>query len=99
MARHPGRPLGASFVALGLLLVFATLAPAPSSFTGVVKDSAGALLPGVTVEAASPVLIEKTRSAVTDTTGSYRLADLRPGVYTLTFTLTGFSIVKREAIE
>src|SRR5689334_18062759 len=99
MARHPARPLGASFVALGLLLVFATVANAQSSFTGVVKDSSGAVLPGVTVEAASPVLIEKTRSAVTDTTGSYRLADLRPGVYTLTFGLQGFATVKREGVE
>ena len=60
------------------------------------KDASGAVLPGVTVEAASPVLIEKVRSAVTDGTGQYRILDLRPGTYTVTFTLTGFGTVKRE---
>ena len=57
------------------------------------------MLPGVTVEAASPALIEKTRSTVTDGTGQYRLVDLRPGVYTVTVTLPGFSTVKRDGIE
>ena len=57
------------------------------------------MLPGVTVEAASPALIEKTRTAVTDGTGQYRIIDLRPGTYSLTFTLTGFNTVKRENIE
>jgi hypothetical protein len=70
-----------------------------SSITGVVKDASGAVLPGVTVEAASPVLIEKVRSAVTDGTGQYRILDLRPGTYTVTFTLTGFATVKREGFE
>ncbi len=59
----------------------------------------GAVLPGVTVEASSPALIEKTKSAVTDGTGQYRIIDLRPGTYEVTFTLTGFSTVKREGIE
>ena len=86
-------------LALACLCVAPASAFAQSTLTGVVKDTSGAVLPGVTVEAASPVLIEKMRSAVTDSTGSYRIVDLRPGVYTLTFTLTGFSIVKREAIE
>ena len=86
-------------LAVWLLVLTPAAAHAQSTFTGVVKDTSGAVLPGVTVEAASPVLIEKMRSAVTDSTGSYRIVDLRPGVYTLTFTLTGFSIVKREAIE
>ncbi len=57
------------------------------------------LLPGVTVEASSPALIEKTRSAVTDGSGQYRIVDLRPGTYTLVFTLPGFSIVRRDNIE
>src|SRR6185295_9093115 len=70
-----------------------------SSMTGVVRDTSGAVLPGVTVEAASPVLIEKVRTATTDGTGQYRLVDLRPGVYSVSFTLTGFSTVKREGIE
>ena len=72
---------------------------AQASIAGVVKDSSGAVLPGVTVEAASPALIEKTRTVVTDGTGQYRIVDLRPGTYTVTFTLSGFSTVKREGIE
>src|SRR5215467_6271163 len=70
-----------------------------ASVTGVVKDSSGAVLPGVTVELASPVLIEKTRTTVTDGSGLYRIIDLRPGTYSVTFTLTGFQTVKREGIE
>src|SRR5713101_1332040 len=66
---------------------------------GLVKDASGAVLPGVTVEAASPALIERVRTVVTDGQGLYRILDLRPGVYTVTFTLTGFSAVKREGIE
>lgn len=69
------------------------------SITGVVTDTSGAVLPGVTVEAASPALIEKARSVVTDGSGQYRIIDLRPGSYTVTFTLPGFSSVKREGIE
>src|SRR5262245_62884057 len=67
-----------------------------SAFTGVVKDTTGAVLPGVTLDAASPVLIEKTRSVITDERGSFRIVDLRPGIYTLTFSLPGFAMVKRE---
>src|SRR5204863_5044226 len=59
----------------------------------------GAVLPGVTVEAASDALIERTRSVVTDTQGTYKIIDLRPGVYTVTFTLAGFTTFKREAVE
>src|SRR4051812_28306024 len=89
----------------GLLLVLACLAMLPdtafaqASITGVVKDSSGAVLPGVTVEASSEVLIEKVRSAVTDGGGQYRIVDLRAGVYAVTFSLTGFSTVKREGVE
>ncbi len=72
---------------------------AQASIAGVVKDTSGAVLPGVTVEAASPVLIEKVRSIVTDDSGQYRIVDLRPGTYTVTFTLPGFTTVKREGIE
>src|SRR5437762_4555532 len=87
-------------VALGLaLLALPSIAHAQSTLTGVVKDSSGAVLPGVTVEAASPVLIEQTRSVATDATGGYRLTDLRPGTYTLTFALEGFSSVRREGLE
>jgi hypothetical protein len=69
------------------------------SITGVVRDPSGAVLPGVVVEATSPALIEKVRSVVTDGTGQYRIVDLRPGAYALTFTLSGFSTVKREGVE
>ena len=70
-----------------------------SSVAGVVKDASGGVLPGVTVEAASPALIEKVRSVVADGSGQYKIINLRPGVYTVTFTLTGFTAVRREGIE
>ena len=69
-----------------------------TAITGTVKDASGAVLPGVTVEAASPALIEKVRSVVTDERGEYRVVDLRPGAYTVTFTLPGFSVVRRDGI-
>src|SRR6185503_12328687 len=72
---------------------------AQATITGTVKDTSGALLPGVTVEASSPALIEKVRTAVSDGTGQYRIEDLRPGIYTVNFTLTGFSAFRREGIE
>ena len=90
---------------LRLLVAAVTLVLLPASLwaqaaiTGVVKDASGAVLPGVTVEAASPSLIERVRTAVTDPTGQYRIVDLRPGTYSVTFSLTGFSTVKREGIE
>ena len=76
-----------------------TAAFAQAVIAGSVKDASGAVLPGVTVEAASPALIEKVRAAVSDGTGQYRIEDLRPGTYTVTFTLPGFSTYKREGIE
>src|SRR5712692_3106153 len=86
-----------------LAFVVLLLLPVPlfaqASVTGTVRDASGAVLPGVTVEAASPALIEKTRAATTDGTGQYRIIDLKPGTYTLTFTLQGFASVKREAVE
>jgi hypothetical protein len=72
---------------------------AQASIAGVVRDASGAVLPGVTVEAASPALIERTKSAVSDGSGQYRIVDLRPGLYTVTFTLAGFNTVIREGIE
>jgi hypothetical protein len=72
---------------------------AQASIAGVVRDVSGAVLPGVTVEAASPALIEKVRTAVTDGNGVYRIIDLRPGLYTVTFTINGFSSVKQSGIE
>jgi hypothetical protein len=68
------------------------------SIAGLVRDTSGAVLPGVTVEAASPSLIEKVRTVVTDGEGRYNIVDLRPGTYTVTFTLAGFSTVRREGI-
>src|SRR6266436_5478724 len=84
---------------LAVLLVLPSLARAQAVIAGIVKDPSGAVLPGVTVEAASPALIEKVRSAVTDGSGQYRVIDLRPGTYTVTFSLTGFSTAKREGVE
>jgi hypothetical protein len=82
-----------------LLLAPAAWAQQRSGIAGVVRDTSGAVLPGVTVEAASPALIEKVRTGVTDGQGLYNIVDLRPGTYTVTFTLTGFSTVRREGIE
>src|ERR1700674_3804141 len=70
-----------------------------SGTAGVVKDTSGAVLPGVTVEAASPALIEKVRTVVTDGEGRYNIVDLRPGTYVVTFSLGGFHTVRREALE
>ena len=85
--------------ALAWLVLTPALAFAQSQITGTVKDVSGAVLPGVTVEASSPALIEQLRTAVTDASGQYRLVDLRPGVYAVTFKLPGFNTFKREAIE
>src|SRR2546429_8481316 len=81
------------------LVVFPASVWAQAAITGVVKDASGAILPGVTVEASSPALIEKVRTVVTDGTGQYRIVNLRPGTYAVTFTLTGFNVAKREGIE
>jgi hypothetical protein len=90
---------------LGLILIPAAVVLLPSlafaqgTLTGTVRDASGGVLPGVTVEAASPVLIEKVRTVVTDGSGQYRIIELNPGTYSLTFTLPGFATVKREAIQ
>src|SRR5262245_62472401 len=88
-----------SFVVALACLALPTTARAQSAIAGVVKDATCAVLPGVTVEAASPALIEKVRSVTTDANGAYKIENLRPGIYTLTFTLPGFSVVKKDAIE
>ena len=83
-----------------LCLVFTPAAAyAQASITGVVKDTSGAVLPGVTVEVASPALIEKVRTTVTDGSGAYQIIQLLPGTYTATFTLPGFNTTKRDGIE
>ncbi|MEQ1758943.1 MAG: carboxypeptidase regulatory-like domain-containing protein [Vicinamibacterales bacterium] len=93
-----------SIVKCSIACLFAVLVLAPSmayaqaSIAGTVKDTSGAVLPGVTVEAASPVLIEKVRTVVTDGNGRYQMIDLRPGAYSVTFTLGGFNTVKREGV-
>ena len=85
--------------ACALVLALPFTAFAQASLAGVVRDASGAVLPGVTAEASSPVLIEKVRSAVTDGTGRYTIPDLRPGTYRVTFTLPGFRTVVREGLE
>jgi len=84
--------------AIVICLVAPTAAWAQASFAGAVKDTSGAVLPGVGVEAASPALIEKVRTAVTDGSGRYRIEDLRPGTYTLTFALSGFVTLKHDGV-
>src|SRR6185503_19367591 len=93
------RSVRATTLLIGIRLLAPVAALAQSSVTGVVRDSSGGVLPGVTVEAASPALIEQARTVVTDAQGLYRIVDLRPGPYTVTFTLQGFTGVKRTGIE
>src|SRR5437016_12800703 len=86
-------------VALGCLLALPAAARAQSAIAGTVRDTSGAVLPGVTVEASSDALIEKTRSVVTNGQGQFTIVDLRPGVYSLAFSLPGFSGFKRDGVE
>jgi hypothetical protein len=83
---------------LALFLALPGIARAQAVIAGTVKDTSGAVLPGVTVEATSPVLIERVRSAVTDGSGRYRIEDLRPGTYELAFSLIGFTTTKRPDV-
>lgn len=85
--------------ALALCLLPSLAAAQTSAIAGEVKDTSGAVLPGVTVEVASPALIEKVRSATTDGSGRYSIPALRPGVYSVTFSLPGFNTIKREGVE
>ncbi len=93
------RALRTAVVVLSCVLVIPAVAYAQASIAGTVKDASGAVLPGVTVEAASPVLIEKTRTVVSDGSGNYRIENLRPGDYAVTFTLPGFSTVKLDNVS
>src|SRR5215212_2773876 len=93
------RVSAACVVLVGLFLLAPSAAFAQATITGVVKDASGAVLPGVTVEATSPDLIEKVRTATTDSDGQYRIAELRGGTYSLTFSLPGFSTVRRDDIQ
>ena len=91
-------PYRVALIATLLTLALARPALAQSAIAGVVRDSSGAVLPGVSMEAASAALIEGSRTTVTDNGGGYRIENLRPGVYSVTFTLTGFRTVKRDEI-
>ena len=84
--------------AAAVLLLAPAVAVAQSSIAGSVTDNTGGVLPGVTVEASSPVLIEGSRVVFTDGTGNYNIVDLRPGVYTVTFTLPGFGTQVRDEL-
>ena len=95
--KGPGQMVVAALLAVLLVpAVAAAQGIGAASIVGVVKDSSGGVLPGVTVEAASPVLIEKARATVTDDEGRYRIAELRPGTYSVSFTLAGFATFKRD---
>src|SRR5215204_3378224 len=88
------RTLLCSALCLGLpSFVFA------QSIAGTVRDTSGGVLPGVSVEAASPALIERSRSVVTDANGQYQIIDLRPGSYSITFMLPGFTTVLRQSVD
>jgi hypothetical protein len=89
----------ASIYAVLLVAILPSVAHAQSAIAGIAKDTSGAVLPGVTVEASSDVLIEKSRSVTTDGSGQYKIIDLRPGMYVVTFTLPGFQTFKREQVE
>jgi hypothetical protein len=88
-----------AMLTLVLVVVFPTVARAQSAIAGTVKDASGALLPGVTVEASSPVLIEKLRTVTTNERGQFTIVDLRPGVYRVTFSLAGFNMFIRDGLE
>ena len=97
-----GRGLTTALLLVGLIMTWglaAVSAQSASGIAGVVRDSSGGVLPGATVEVASPALIEGTRSAVSGSNGQFQVTDLRPGDYTVTFTLAGFKTVRREGIR
>jgi hypothetical protein len=93
------RLLGIALAASCSMAMLPATASAQSSIAGIVRDASGAVVPGVTVEAQSPALIEKVRTVYTDGQGRYNIVDLRPGTYLITFTLPGFSTVRREGID
>src|SRR5512141_1366781 len=87
-----------SVVGCAAILLLPALSFAQASLSGIVTDDSGGVLPGVTVEASSPALIERVRTAVTDSNGQYRIIDLRPGTYAVKFSLAGFSSINREGV-
>jgi hypothetical protein len=88
-----------ALVVAALIFLIPTVAGAQAVIAGSVRDTSGAVLPGVTVEASSPALIEKVRTSISDSGGQYRIEDLRPGIYKVSFTLPGFSTFEREGVE
>ena len=88
-----------SLVLTAVVILLPSLALAQVTLTGTVRDASGAVLPGVTVEASSDALIEKVRTATSDNTGQWRIVDLQPGLYRISFTLSGFQTVVRESVE
>src|SRR5262245_56542763 len=88
----------AAIASTAFLLAPSASAQERASIVGQVVDATGAVMPGVTVEAASPVLIERVRSATSDSAGRYAIVDLRPGTYRVSFTLSGFKTARREGI-
>jgi hypothetical protein len=93
------RAAGSRALFLLALMVFVPSLAAAQSIAGVVRDASGAVLPGATVEAASPALIEKVRTAVSDGAGQYRIENLTPGTYKITYSLPGFTTVEREGVQ
>lgn len=97
------RSIVAVCMLMASVMIMPSIAPAQSATTGaiagVVKDTSGANLAGVTVEASSPALIEKSRKVVTDDHGQYKIVDLRPGIYSVSFSLQGFDVVKHDGLD
>jgi hypothetical protein len=93
------RTLSRSLLVVAGVALVPSAVRAQSAIGGIVKDVSGAVLPGVNVEASSDVLIEKSRSVATDGAGQYKIVDLRPGVYVVTFSLAGFQTIKRQNVE
>ena len=93
------RYLTAAALVLCAVILLPSIAHAQAQIVGQVRDESGGVLPGVTVEASSPAMIEKSRTVVTDAQGRYRLEALRPGTYRLAFTLIGFATVVRDAVQ
>ena len=91
--------IGKPLAIFGFALLLPVVASAQAAISGVVRDTSGAVLPGVTVEATSPALIEKVRVTVTDGTGQYAIENLRPGTYAVTYTLPGFAVVRRDEVQ
>src|SRR5712691_6926313 len=88
-----------SIVSACVLVASVSSAQQASGIAGAVKDAAGKPVVGVTVEAASPALIERVRTVVTDAQGLYQITDLPPGIYSVTFKAPGFTTLKNDGIE